>query len=74
MTRTVTLYHPTDARWIDESPINQWLLANVGRCAEHCWDEVLSERLPWQVEHYPNRLAYHFYRESDALMFALRWA
>lgn len=75
MTHTVSVYHPGSNRWIDESPINQWLIANVGMCAkQRCLDEMLSPSQPWAVEHYPSRLAYHFYNERDAIMFALRWA
>lgn len=74
MTHTVSVYHPGANRWIDESPINQWLTTNVGMCANLRWDEKISESLPWAVAHYPNRLAYHFYRESDAVWFALRWS
>ena len=75
MTYTVSLYHPAPERnrWIDESPINQWLTTNVGMCANLRWDEKISESLPWAVAHYPSRLAYHFYREKDAVWFALRW-
>ena len=71
---TISLYHPGPNRWVDESPINQWLLANVGMCADPDWDEPVSSAKPWAVEHYPNRLAYHFYREKDAMWFALRWS
>lgn len=74
MTHTVSLYHPGPNQWVDESPINQWLVANVGISDSLAWADPLSPSQPWQVEHYPSRLVYYFYRDKDAIMFALRWA
>ena len=69
---SVRLYHPNRPnRWLDESPINLWLLANVGRHSE--FKNAVDELRPWYVEHELNHLEYHFAREQDAVMFALRW-
>jgi hypothetical protein len=59
-------------RFIDESPINIWLLANVGQHAPTM--DTVSEDRPWRVEHRFGYLVYHFAREQDAVMFSLRWA
>ena len=69
---TVRLDHPKQRnRWIDESPINIWLLANVGVHARFR-DQVDNDR-PWHVDHERGYLEYHFAREQDATLFALRW-
>lgn len=69
---SVRLYHPPQVnRWIDESPINEWLLANVGVRAK--FRDLVDEDRPWHVDHYTDFLMYHFAREEDALMFKLRW-
>ena len=69
---SVKLYHPQQRnRWIDESPINVWLLANVGHHAR--FRDNVTELYPWRVEHYRDCLVYHFAREQDATLFALRW-
>ena len=59
-------------KFINESPINEWLLANVGTHAPTM--DTVSEDRPWRVEHHFRYLEYHFAREQDATMFALRWS
>ena len=59
-------------RFIDESPINIWLLANVGSCAK--FRDAVTEEHPWHVDHRYGYLVYHFAREQDAVMFSLRWS
>lgn len=69
---SVKLYHPKEPnRWIDESPINVWLLVNVGTHAK--FRDHVTEVRPWHVDHERDYLEYHFAREQDATMFALRW-
>ena len=69
---SVRLYHPQRVnRWIDESPINVWLLANVGHHAR--LGQGVTQLYPWSVEHHRDYLVYNFAREADAVMFALRW-
>lgn len=69
----VRLYHPQQHnRWIDESPINVWLLTNVGVHAQ--FRDQVDESRPWHVDHERDYLEYHFAREQDAMMFKLRWA
>lgn len=69
----VRLYHLAQAnRWIDESPINVWLLANVGTHAR--FRDSVTEEQPWHVDHEHDYLEYHFAREQDAVMFRLKWA
>lgn len=69
----VRLYHPKQRnRWIDESPINVWLLANVGVHAQ--FRDLVDQSRPWHVDHEQDYLEYHFAREQDATAFALRWA
>lgn len=58
-------------RFIDESSINIWLLANVGTCAK--FRDLVTEEHPWHVDHRYNYLVYSFAREQDALMFALKF-
>lgn len=70
---SVRLYHPAQAnRWIDESPINAWLLANVGTHAR--FRDSVTEQQPWHVDHEHGYLEYSFAREQDAVMFRLRWS
>ena len=70
---SVKLNQPqTKNRWIDESPINVWLLANVGVHSKY--REHVNEVRPWHVEHTAKELIYSFAREKDAMMFALRWS
>jgi len=70
---SVRLDHPRQAnRWIDESPINVWLLAHVGHHAR--LGESVTELYPWKVEHHREYLEYHFVRKEDAMMFSLRWS
>lgn len=70
---SVKLYHPRQRnQWVDESPINIWLLANVGR--HSAFKNAVHELRPWYVEHERDYLVYHFAREQDATAFALRWA
>lgn len=70
---SVRLYHPPQRnRWIDESPINVWLLANVGHHSRV--GEGVTQLYPWSVEHHQDYLVYHFSREQDAVMFKLRWS
>ena len=69
---SIKLHHPKQInRWIDESPINVWLLANVGHHARV--GESVTELHPWRVEHHREYLVYHFAREQDAVLFALKW-
>lgn len=69
---SVRLYHPKQRnRWVDESPINQWLLANVGHHARS--GEGVTELYPWSVEHHRDYLLYHFACEQDATAFVLKW-
>ena len=58
--------------FIDESPINVWLLENVGQNASRL--SLLNEQRPWHVDHQFGRLEYSFAREQDAVLFALRWS
>ena len=58
--------------FINEGPITKWLLNNVGQHAP-TMDTVAEDR-PWRVEHRYGYLEYHFAREQDATMFALRWS
>jgi len=70
---SIKLMHPSQRnRWIDESPINIWLLANVGVHARY--RDLVDEDRPWHVDHERDSLVYHFAREQDATAFALRWA
>ena len=69
---SVRLHHPDRRnRWIDESPINRWLVDNVGVHAE--FRDLVDELRPWHVDHERDYLKYHFAREQDAMMFALKW-
>ena len=72
ITSSIKLYHPPFRnQWIDESPINVWLLANVGVHAK--FRDHVDEDRPWHVDHEQDHLVYHFAREKDAVMFALKW-
>lgn len=69
---SVRLNHPPFRfKWIDESPINEWLVANVG-IGESFRNHKVKPR-PWYVEHCEGYLVYYFIREEDAVMFSLRW-
>lgn len=69
----VKLYHPKPGwKFIDEGPINVWLLANVGNHARDR-DSVTDQR-PWHVGHFLRYVEYSFAREQDAVMFALKWS
>jgi len=59
-------------KFINEGPINVWLLANVGVHAR--FKDLVDEDRPWHVEHGNRYIVYHFAREKDATMFTLRWA
>ena len=59
-------------KFIDEGPINVWLLANVGVQAR--FKDLVDEERPWNVEHKFQDIVYHFAREQDAVLFALRWS
>jgi hypothetical protein len=59
-------------KFIDEGPINVWLLANVGVHAR--FKDLVDEERPWHVEHNFREIVYHFAREQDATLFALRWS
>ena len=73
ITASVRLYHPNQHNgWIDESPINRWLVDNVG-IGESFRNHKVKERT-WYVEHCDGYLVYYFVREQDATAFALRWA
>lgn len=70
---SVRLHHPPFRnQWIDESPINVWLLANVGHHSG--FKNAVHELRPWYVEHEKDYLEYYFARKEDAVMFALRWS
>lgn len=70
---SVRLNHPSvPNRWIDESPINRWLVDNVG-IGESFRNHKVKHR-PWYVEHCDGYLVYYFVREQDAVMFSLRWS
>ena len=56
----------------DDISITKWLLNNVGQHAPTT--DTVSEDRPWRVEHRWGYLVYHFAREQDATMFALRWS
>jgi hypothetical protein len=59
-------------RWIDESPINAWMVDNVGTYAK--FRDLVDESRPWHVEHTAKELIYSFAREQDAIMFALKFS
>ncbi len=59
-------------KFIDEGPINAWLLDNVGVHAR--FKDLVDEDRPWNVEHNFREIVYHFAREQDAVLFALRWS
>lgn len=70
---TVRLKHPVPGwKFVDESPINVWLLANVGTHAR--FRDSVTEQHPWHVGHFLGFVEYSFAREQDATMFALRWS
>ncbi len=70
---SVRLNQPTTPfKYINESPINEWLLANVGQCAK--FRDSVTEEHPWHVDHRFGYLVYSFAREKDAVWFSLRWS
>lgn len=70
---SVRLNHPPFRfQWIDESPINEWLVANVGT-GESFRNRRVKQHL-WYVEHCEDYLEYYFVRKEDAVMFSLRWS
>lgn len=70
---SVRLYHPPQPnKWVDESPINRWLVDNVGVYAR--FRDCVDEDRPWTVDHERDYVEYHFAREHDAAMFALKWS
>ena len=69
---SVRLNHPPGHnRWIDESPINRWLVDNVGVYAR--FRDCVDEDRPWSVDHERDYLVYHFARKHDATIFALKF-
>jgi hypothetical protein len=69
---SIRLNHPPQSNcWIDESPINEWLVANVGQ-GESFRNHKIKPR-PWYVAHHEDCLVYYFVQEKDAVMFSLRW-
>ena len=55
-----------------EEAIELWLLDNVGVLADH--RDRVDEDHPWCVTSKWAENIYHFARESDAVLFRLRWA
>jgi hypothetical protein len=68
---TVVLKTRQGNRYIDESPINTWLIENVGLNAGY--RDLIGDDRPWHVEHKWDGLEYSFHNEEDATLFALRW-
>lgn len=69
---TVRLYHPPYRNcWIDESPINEWLVANIG--IGESFRNSVHKQHRWYVDHKKDCLIYYFVCEKDAMRFALRW-
>jgi hypothetical protein len=60
--------------YINTSPINQWLISNVGQCAFVKRGGVIDEDTPWDCSFSRDEIEFFFAREKDATMFALRWA
>jgi hypothetical protein len=70
---SVCLNHPDPGRkFVDDGPINGWLIDNVGTNTRY--RDCVTEEFPWCVNHEYGYIEYHFAREKDAIMFALRWA
>ena len=77
---SVTLYHPNATtnsgasgfKFLDISPIHEWLLSNVGENAR--FRDLVDEERPWHTEHYFGYIVFSFAREHDATMFSLRWS
>ena len=70
---SVRLKHPVPGwKFVDDGPINGWLIDNVG--ANSRYRDGVTEEFPWCVNHEYGYREYHFAREKDAIMFALRWA
>ena len=73
---SVKLYHPhattaPGAKFIDISPIHEWLLSHVGSHAE---GGQVNEDWPWHESHHFGYVEFSFARERDAILFALRWS
>lgn len=62
----------TRNRWIDESPINQWLNENFGPGESR--RKAKYKTASWYVEHNQGYLEYYFARKQDAVLFALKWS
>lgn len=54
-----------------EENIHLWLLNSVGALAPH--RDCVDDDHPWCVTNKWGKNIYHFARESDATLFALRW-
>lgn len=69
---TVKLHHSIPGKkFIDDGPINRWLLDNVGANAR--FRDLVDEQRPWHAEHTFDCIVYSFASEEDAIMFSLRW-
>lgn len=55
-----------------EDAIDDWLLENVGALAPH--RDMVADDYPWCASRRWERNIYHFARESDAVLFKLRWS
>jgi hypothetical protein len=55
-----------------EEVIDLWLLDNIGDLAPH--RDHVDDHHPWCVTRRWAENIYHFARESDAVLFKLRWA
>ena len=62
-----------EKHWGMESNIVRWLKKNVGPMA--VGRDSVDLDYPWYVSHdWPFKGTFHFAREQDATLFALRWA
>lgn len=69
----VTLLWDNIVRVVDtEDAINRWLLDNIGALAEH--RDSVDDEHPWCVTSKWAENIYHFARETDAVLFRLKWA
>lgn len=69
----IKLNHPIPGRkFINDGPINKWLLDNVGHNAR--FRDLVDENRPWHADHGFYSIEYSFAREEDAILFSLRWA
>lgn len=55
-----------------EFQVEDWLFANLGNPAE--FRDQVDEKNAWCVTSQWKQNIYHFAREKDATLFALRWA